>query len=300
MKHTWLGAPSLVFVNLAGCGPTPAVHHPHVDVAPLSLAADQRMVEIPGGQFVAGSTPEERGAAYIDHERSAGTAVARDQGWFDREADRHLETLPTFRLDLLPVTQAQYAELVAVGGVESPAIDEATWRAQGFEHDYATEVVRFVWKDGRPPVGREDHPVVLLTWADADRYCRWRGSIAGNERRLPTALELEKAARGPSGMIYPWGNVFDPARVNSAIRGPRDTEPVGTRVDGASPFGVLDLAGNVFHWTATSSPAANGEIVVKGSAWDDFAGVGRGASWHDRPKDARHVLVGFRCAAGAL
>ncbi len=259
--------------------------------APLSAAADAHMITIPAGRFIAGSTPEERQGAYDDYLHTANHDGAREHDWFGKEADRHSETLPAFAIDLMPVTQAAYAELVATGAVPEPAIDEAAWKAQGFQQDYATQVARFVWRDGRPPHGREDHPVVLVTYDEAARYCAWRG------RRLPTAAELEKAARGDQGLAYPWGNAFEASKLNSAVAGPGDTTPVGSHPEGASPYGVFELAGNVFQWTST--PAPDGKMIVKGSAWDDYAGVGRGASQHARKRDVRHVIVGFRCAADA-
>lgn len=283
----------------AACGAPRPAQHPQAQDAPLSLAADHRMIAVPAGQFVAGSTPEERQAAYDDHAHSAGSDLARLERWFDREADRHLETLPAYRIDLMPVTQAQYAEFVAAGGAQPLVVDEAAWTAQGFGHDFATEVARFVWVDGRPPSGREDHPVVLVTWQDADRYCTWRGDLAGERRRLPSALEFEKAARGDGGIAYPWGNLFEPERLNSAVQGPRDTMPAGSFVAGASPYGALDMAGNVAQWTSTAADGGDDEVIVKGSAWPDFAGLGRGAAWQARARAARHVILGFRCAAEA-
>ncbi len=264
--------------------------------AQLSSAADERMVSIPAGRFIAGSTLEERAAAYDDYLESSGHDTAREHDWFANEADRHIEQMPAFRIDLMPVTQVEYAEFVATGGAPAPAIDEAAWKAQGFAQDYATQVVRFVWSDGRPPNGREDHPVVLVTYREAERYCGWRGKQRGEPRRLPTSAEFEKAARGDGGFAYPWGNTYEPDKLNSSIKGPHDTTPVGTYAHGASPYGVLDLAGNVFQWTSTPDGAKR---VVKGSAWEDFAGVGRAASSHSRAIDARHVIVGFRCAADA-
>lgn len=273
----------------------PAIAHPKSELAPLSLAADAHMIAIAAGQFVAGSTPEERAAAYDDFQASAGHDAAREQHWFDHEADRHLVVLPAYRIDLMPVTQAEYAELVATGAAPAPTIDEAAWKTQGFAQDYATEVARDVWRDGRPPAGREDHPVVLVTWSEADRYCKWRGELRGEPRRLPTADEYEKASRGTNGFSYPWGNAYAGTKLNSAVAGPHDTTPVGTYVEGASPFGVLELAGNVFEWTST--PFEPGKMTVKGSAFEDFAGLGRGASRHGRAIGAHHVIVGFRCAA---
>lgn len=280
---------------LVGCSSPAPPAHPQAAEAQLSIAADADMVAIPAGMFIAGSTPEERAQAYDDYQHTANNDSARERTWFDSEEERHQVTLPAFHIDLMPVTQAQFAEFVAARHAPAPAIDEAAWKAQGFAQDYATQVARFVWKDDRPPAGREDHPVVLVTWAEADAYCKWRGELVGQRRRLPTAHEFEKAARGDKGVAYPWGNAFEPERLNCAIGGPRDTEPVGSHLEGKSPYGVLGMAGNVFQWTSTPFPPD--EMTVKGSAWDDFAGVGRGASGHGRNKTARHVIVGFRCAA---
>jgi formylglycine-generating enzyme required for sulfatase activity len=281
---------ALSIVVVAACGSAPAPAPTAKPNAPLSFAADERMVKIPAGKYVAGSTPEERQSAYDDYLHTAKHDGARENEWFSKEHDRHMTKLPAFAIDLMPVTQAAYAELVATGAVPAPAIDEAAWKAQGFQQDYATQVARFVWKDNRPPDGREDHPVVLVTHDEATRYCAWRGN-----RRLPTAAEFEKAARGEQGLAYPWGNAYEASKLNSAVAGPGDTTPVGTYVEGASAFGVFDVAGNVFQWTST--PGDAGKMIVKGSAWDDYAGVGRGASFHNRKRDVRHVIVGFRCAA---
>jgi formylglycine-generating enzyme required for sulfatase activity len=265
-------------------------------VAPLSLAKDPQMVTIPAGHFIVGSTPEERAAAYDDYLATSGHDTARENKWFEGEEDRHQIEAPTFRIDLMPVTQAEYAEFVDATHATPPSIDAQAWAAQGFVQEYAV-VERFNWKDGAPPTGREDHPVVLVTWAEAAAYCKWRGDLIGQARRLPTAEEFEKAARGDGGVIYPWGNAYEPDKLNSAVKGPGDTTPVGQYTTGASPYGALDMAGNVFQWTST--PFKDGHMTVKGSAWEDYGGIGRGASRHGRPVGARHVIVGFRCAASA-
>ena len=290
------GSLQIAWAACAACGSV-APSHPGTEPSQLSSAADARMVAIPGGPYIAGSTPEERAVAYDDYFASSSRDTAREHSWFANEADRHTASLPAFRIDLLPVTQVEYAEFVAQGHAAAPSIDESTWHAQGFQHDYASQVARFVWHDGRPPIGHEDHPVVLVAYADAERYCAWRGRTVGMPRRLPTSDEYEKAARGASGSSYPWGNTYEASKLNSAVAGPGDTSSVGTYLSGSSPFGVLELAGNVFHWTSTAAPNEPGEILVKGSAWDDYAGVGRGASGHGRPPAIRHVIVGFRCAS---
>lgn len=285
----------LLVVVVVGCS-APAVHHASSASAPLSLAADAQMISIPGGQYIAGSTPEEREAAYDDFANTAGANTAREHHWFDGEEDRHVAQLPAFRIDLMPVTQSQYAEFVTAGGAPAPHVDEAEWKREGFTQDFAKQVARFNWNDGSPPGGRADHPVVLVTWDEAKRYCTWRGEQAGHPLRLPTEGEYEKAARGAEGIAYPWGNAFVADDLNSAVNGPGDTTPVGQYIKGASPFGMLDAAGNVFEWTAT--PFKTGQMTVKGSSWEDFAGLGRGASRHGRAPTIRHTIIGFRCAAG--
>jgi formylglycine-generating enzyme required for sulfatase activity len=292
-------------VVAAACSaaPTPGPAGARGAAAPLSLAAEDRMVVVPAGRYIRGSTPEERATAYEEHFGTAGHDTARTEKWFDREADRTVSELPAFRIDSMPVTQAQYAEIVLAGQARAPSIDSADdtdlarWRAQGVTLDVPTLRARLTWRDGRPPDGREDHPVVLVSWNDAERYCGWRGALRGEKRRLPTAEEFEKAARGTGGMAYPWGNVFEADKLNSAAGGPGDTMPVGTYPAGASPFGLLDMAGNVLHWTAT--PAGDNAMVVKGSGWTAFAGVGRGAWLDRRARTERDLAVGFRCAADA-
>lgn len=284
----------LASVLVVGCGSSPRPVHPHAEHAQLALAAEERMLAIPAGKYIAGSTPEERAASYDDLLNATKMDTARETKRFESEEVRHQTTLPAFTIDLLPVTQGQFAEFVAAGKAQPPMIDEAAWKAQGFAHDFAEDVARFVWKSGSPPNDRIDHPVVLVTWTDAERYCAWRGELSGKPRRLPTAAEFEKAARGDSGVAYPWGNVFDPMKLNSADAGPKDTMPVGSFTTGASPYGVLDLAGNVAQWTATAGDG--GKKIVKGSAWDDYAGIGRGATGIAHDGAVRHVGIGFRCA----
>jgi formylglycine-generating enzyme required for sulfatase activity len=264
--------------------------------APLSRAADSSMLEIPAGSYIAGSTESERVGAYDTYKDTAGHDGARANKWFEREQDRHMSSLPAFRIDMTPVTMAAYAEFVSDTSHRSPSIDEATWKKQGFIQKYEKEVVRYIWDGDQPPPGRQQQPVVLVSWDDATAYCAWRGDVIGDKRRLPTADEFEKAARGVDGNVYPWGNAWDASKLNSGVAGPRDLVPVGSFPGGASPYGMLDAAGNVFQWTATPWPVGQDKMTVKGSAWEDFGGVGRGASKHGRQKWIRHAIVGFRCA----
>ena len=149
------------------------------------------------------------------------------------------------------------------------------------------------WRDGAPPDGRAAHPVVMVSHADATAYGAWLSAKTGQTWRLPSELEWEKAARGMHGTHFPWGDKFDPARLNSHDSGPLDTLAVGQFPAGASPFSLLDAAGQVFEWT--NSPGNPGRFLVKGGSWDDKGcGVCRPAARHARPEAIKHILIGFR------
>ncbi len=267
------------------------------------------MIRVPAGPYRLGSTQAEREQAYEDFKATSGRDSARRNHWFDKELEARQATLDAYAIDRWPVTQGAYREYLRSEGLEGPHITEAQWRAQGFIQDYQREVQRFNWTGQEYPKGREDHPVVLVTAAEAAAYCHWRGRLVGETRVLPSAEQFEKAARGPSGAAYPWGESYDPELLNSADHGPRDTVPVGSYPRGASAAHVEGMAGNVFQWTSTGWPLAAGgspkaktganagRVTVKGSAWDDHGGVGRAASAHGRPAGVRHAIVGFRCAS---
>ena len=250
-------------------------------------AAPELMVTVPAGEFWMGSTPEEREYGYHLDESLHGSTVARRQKWFEVETRRRLD-VPAYRIDRNLVTNADYARFVAATGHHAPFVDEETWGGYRLVHGYA-RVLKFLWADRRPPTGREQHPVVLVSHVDAAAYCAWRGA------RLPGEAEWEKAARGEDGRYFPWGNAFDAGLLNSEDRGPFDTVSVGKYAEGQSPYGVLDMAGQVFEWTATLFRNEPPRYVVKGGSWDDFPGVTRSAARHGRPPQLKHILVGFRC-----
>lgn len=250
------------------------------------------VVEIPAGAFIAGSDREEREAAYRLDEQAYGHSVTRRQGWYDNERERQEITLPAYAISKTPITQAQYAVFVEATGHPAPDVDRETWASYGLIHPFS-RTRRFAWTNGSPPPGRERHPVVLVSSSDAEAYAAWLSSVTGRDWRLPSELEWEKAARGTDGRRFPWGDEFSPALLNSHDAGPFDTEPVGAHPGGASPFGLLDAAGQVFEWTSTApSP---GRAIVKGGSWDDKGcGVCRPAARHTRPVDLKHILIGFR------
>jgi formylglycine-generating enzyme required for sulfatase activity len=245
-----------------------------------------RMVRVEGGPFWMGSDAAERGMA-----EALSSEATRQARWFDAELPRRRHSLPAFCIDRRLVTHADYEAFVRATGHRQPEISEADYVAQAFlVHDYDREVTPYLWRRQRPPERLRDHPVVLVSAADSEDYCRWRQAAL----RLPTEAEWEKAARGPDGRPFPWGPEWDPVRANSAASGLDGTSSVVRYPNGASPYGLLDAVGNVFQWT--SSTLADGRRVLKGCAWDDDAGLCRPAFRHGRPSTSRHILIGFRCA----
>jgi iron(II)-dependent oxidoreductase len=181
-----------------------------------------------------------------------------------REIPRQKKTLPAFYIDRFEVTNRQYQRFVRETG------------------NRPSRYVRY------PQFNGERQPVVGIGWADAERYCRWAN------KRLPTEEEWEKAARGTDGRIWPWGNEPDNGRYNGRQRGLYAPINVGSLPAGNSPYGVSDLAGNV--WEMTSS------------RWDDSSHVMKGGSFLNTNADVRAVVrwaaadeqgganwYGFRC-----
>ncbi len=307
---SWLMAFLLIASLIACKKPAPESRPSQGAAAPYSMAAEHQMIAIPSGPFVSGSTLAEREAAYAAYEKTSGNQAAKKWGWFDHELAPATRNLNAFGIDRTTVTMNAYAEFITHQSIEPPTMDASTWAKLGFSQDFDTEVKRFVWSSHVPPPGRGQQPVVLVTAKQAEAYCQWRGQLVGTPRRLPTALEFERASRGTTGSIYPWGDHFDPSKLNSGVHlsnlAPtpnnasntisNDLVSADAFKNGASPDGVLQMAGNVFQWTSSAWPYEPTQRTVKGSAWEDFGGLGRGASQHGRPPSIRHAIIGFRCA----
>ncbi len=250
------------------------------------------VIAIPAGAFLAGSSRSERELAYRLDEAAYGHSVTRRDRWYENEPALSKRRTGAYSITRTAVTNEQYAGFVRATGHRAPGVDAKTWKSYRLIHPFA-RTRRHAWTEGKPPRGRGRHPVVLVSQADARAYAAWLSGRTGKRWRLPGEDEWEKAARGTKGAAFPWGAAFDAHRLNSHDRGPFDTVPVGRYPMGASPFGLLDAAGQVFEWTATAS--GPGRFIVKGGSWDDKGcGVCRPAARHGRPEGIRHILIGFR------
>lgn len=145
------------------------------------------------------------------------------------EMPQHQLTLPAYHMGQYPITNYQYAEfLKREKQVEPPK--------------------KVGWFLREPPADKLDHPVVGVSWDDAQAYCRWLSGQTGRTYRLPSEAEWEKAARGDTGRIYPWG---DDWQAGCCHYNSDDTRPVTAYPEGVSPYGCYDLVGNAQEWTST-------------------------------------------------
>ena len=264
---------------------------------PAKPPAWPAVVEIPAGRFIMGSDNTEREAAYRLDEAAYGHSVTRQQAWYGREFfPREVET-GAYYIMQRPVTNELYALFIAATGHPAPYVDEATWTSYGVVHPYNL-AQRHMWVGGMPPQDRGRHPAVLVSHTDAGAFAAWLSVKTGETWRLPTEAEWEKAARGTEGGRFPWGDGFDPKRLNSHDAGPYDTTVAGGNLSGISPFGMLDAAGQVYEWTDTAT--GDNRFIVKGGSWDDKGcGVCRPAARHSRPATLKHIIIGFRLVRDA-
>jgi formylglycine-generating enzyme required for sulfatase activity len=208
-------------------------------------------------------------------------------GGFDEQPQRTI-SLETFSIDRHEVTNHQYQQFVTATG----------HRKAGPPSRYAKSIGKM-----RGP----NQPVVYVSWADADAYCRWKG------KRLPTEAEWEKAMRGTDGRLWPWGNQEKPNGANWARvqDGHEVSSPVGAFQTDQSPYGVMDGAGNVMEWVADwyqesyykvapdkdpPSPEFGTFRVMRGGGYTTTGGDLRITSRSKMVPDFRDETIGFRCA----
>jgi formylglycine-generating enzyme required for sulfatase activity len=275
----------------------PATPGPALGDVRIRPADGMETVFVPAGQFRMGSSDQEIQDAL---QFCANYKGFSDPQNFTTEVPAHDVTLDAFWLDRTEVSNAQFRKCVNAGACEPPQ----SFQAAQF-HD-------------------PDQPVVYVAWSEAKAYCEWAGA------RLPTEAEWEYAARGPEARRFPWGNDFDPARLNYCDKNClaaytttyADTTgddgylwpaPVGQYRDGASWCGALNMAGNVWEWVADrfgeypSTPQVNPTGPTSGD-WQ----LARGGSWYESKAHARSTArllvgapyslrndIGVRCASSS-
>jgi sulfatase modifying factor 1 len=236
----------------------------------------EEMVLIPAGEFLMGSSEEDVKQFLIDF-------IYRRPSRFADEQPQHTVYLDAFYIDKYEITNAQYKRFLDETGHTPP----------------------LYWNNDL--YNKPDQAVMAVNWEDAAAYARWAG------KRLPTEAEWEKAARGADGRIWPWGNQWDPTMLNAndvgAVDGYVYTAPVGSYPQGVSPYGIHDMAGNIWEWTADwydkdyykhspkanpTGPASGENHVARGGSWAINLDFTRCASRFGLTPGS--LLTGIRCA----
>jgi formylglycine-generating enzyme required for sulfatase activity len=185
--------------------------------------------------------------------------------------DAWVVRLPDFAIGAWPVTNALMRRFARAGGLADGVASAA--------------------KLADPAL--EEHPATDVTFRSAEAFCRWASDRLGARIRLPTGDEWEAAARGPEGLTWPWGDVFDSERCASAETAPGWTTPVTAHPGGASPFGTFDMAGNVWEWV--TDPTEGGAWrACRGGSYLDFAWGVRASRSQPADPDRATGTTGFR------
>jgi serine/threonine-protein kinase len=246
------------------------------DVAVISAASADEQVAAPRGSITRPlGNSLSRPISTRPREPSYETAAKIDwvtipAGEFLFGEERQKIALPEFQIARYPVTNEQYHYFLLANPQHPPP---PGWRGHNF------------------PIGKARHPVINVSHTDVIAFCRWLNC------RLPTAEEWEKAARGTDGRTYPWGEAWEDGRYcNNYEARNSGTTPVDRYPEGASPYKVLDMAGNVWEWTASHHGSAWMNQLCGGS-WRSFSGYAVRAAGRDRLLlDDRRDDLGFRCA----
>ena len=210
--------------------------------------------------------------------------MGSNERW-DDEAPEYIESVKKFHIDRYEVTNTEYKK---------------------FTYDTKRETPYHWRPNGKIPKNKKNHPVIYVNWHDANAYCKWKG------KRLPSEQEWEKAARGETGNIYPWGNTWALDKSNHPYKGSTGTEPVGSYPNGKSPYGLHDMSGNVWEWVNSfylphpGNDINRGEYgrdkrVLKGGSWFDCLSYGCGLSAPTFNRsfftpEVKNNSFGFRCA----
>lgn len=229
---------------------------------------DLQWVLIPAGKFTLGSSGKDLEETLIECNETEGkdTGQPCQMGWFIEP--QRVVFVNDFEITKYEITNSQYEACVA-DGVCNKANIKIENSVPTYDEGYFSS----------------NYPVVRVNWNDANAFCLW---VNG---RLPTEEEWEKAARGTDGRRYPWGNAFTSSKANLGSTYPA---PVGSFPEGGSPYGVMDMAGNVFEWTATWGERG---YVLRGGGWNNYFFRGRVTDRGTQLEpDFANYDIGFRCA----
>ncbi|MBZ0296443.1 MAG: formylglycine-generating enzyme family protein [Anaerolineae bacterium] len=273
------------------------------------LGLGSRLVQVEGGTFEMGTTPAEV--------RQAVDACIADGGdclieYGEDSAPPHSVTLDPFQIEETEVTYSQYLAFLNYMGPRSHlnGCDGVLCLATQNETDASN--VTFDSANYQVPPFLDNYPVAGVTWYGAQAYCEAIG------RRLPTEAEWERAARGSDGRIYPWGNDRNTANAKTSRpivdEAQRGAVAVGSYAAGASPYGALDMAGNVEEWVSDwysevfyrqpeaaglnpQGPPAGSQRVLRGGSWAAMPFFARTVHRRSLEPDQQSITAGFRCAA---
>lgn len=232
----------------------------------------------------------------------AGTVLLEAGGYL---AQPTTFNLPAYAISRYPVTNRQFAAFVAASGYENPQ----WWPVEGWrwrQKEKWTEPHHWQASNWNQP----DCPVVGVSWYEALAFCGWLGELSGRELTLPSEQQWQRAAQGNDNREYPWGNSKPTPELCNWNRDQDKTSIVDQYPAGISPFGVMDMSGNVWEWCLTNwqnglnSPEGPEPRLLRGGCWSSDSPISLRAA-HRNPKDPNirlapnyrtHVTVGFRCA----
>ncbi len=268
--------------------PAAAVAQPTTQPQPTTQTTPPGMNLIAGGAFTRGVSNDEAQAAILSCiDEAADNKVCLPDYFNDAQPVADVTVSP-FYMDITEVTNKAYQGCVSAGACTVPKNTE-------FYND----------------PGYANHPVVFVNWEQAGQYCQWAG------KRLPYEAEWEKAARWDPvtkhSNIWPWGDTFESGRTNTGLAGQKGTAEVGKFAQDRSPWGILDMGGNVSEWTLdwyfkgytglptlnptgpANQPLTKPFRTVRGGSFQALASYARSGQRFDMPPQTAAAWIGFRC-----